>query len=784
MNLFKKSLLSPAVALLLYSSAMADDLTYSIEKQSLKDAIETISKKANKPYIANSALFEGKTSNAIKDIKGTKNALDEILKNSGLEAVIEDGAIIIKKKMIVGSGTVLEDININEVYTLGKNTENTNSYTTGSMNTAMKLDLSIKETPQSVSVVTQQQIEDMGLSNITDVVNSVTGLSSNNLDSERNSYSARGFGINNYQIDGVTTTYDGGFMTGETSQDITMYDRVEIVRGSTGLLTGAGNPSAAINLIRKHADSKEFKGDVSFQGGSWDKYKGTLDVQTPLDEKGKVRARIATSYEEKKSFIDYYENKKTVLYGVVDADITDNTRVSLGAGYQKNDPRGSMWGGLPSKFSDGTSTNWDRSKSTASDWTYWSSENKNYFTNIEHYFNNDIKLYGAYSYSNNKGESKLSYISGKLDKDTGSGLTASSIQGYDSSQKQYNIDMYASIPFQVNKLDHEIVAGLMYSKQNLEAYNIPPISGSFDRTISNFYTFTGIVEPTWGSSNQVVDSNVKQTAAYLVGRFSITDDLKFIAGSRITTWERDLYYYGQIQNYDYNNILTPYAGLVYNINDNYTIFTSYTDIFNPQNARDKDGKYLDAIEGKNYETGIKGLFFEDKLNASFSVFRIEQDNLAQTDPSGAFIPGTTTQASIAAEGTTSKGFEIDINGEITDNWNLSVGYSQFEAKDTDANNINTSFPRKTFNVFSKYNWDKFSLGAGANWRDRTYNNGVEQESYILVNAMAKYKFDKNLSVQLNANNIFDEKYYANIGFYNQISYGDPRNYTLTLNYSF
>ncbi|WP_419671569.1 hypothetical protein [Aliarcobacter butzleri] len=141
-----------------------------------------------------------------------------------------------------------------------------------------------------------------------------------------------------------------------------------------------------------------------------------------LMRKGNVRARIATSYEEKKSFIDYYENKKTVLYGVVDADITDNTRVSLGTSYQKNDPKGSMWGGLPSKFSDGTSTNWDRSKSTASDWTYWSSENKNYFTNVEHYFDNDIKLYGAYSYSDNYGDSKLSYVSGSLDKNTGSGL--------------------------------------------------------------------------------------------------------------------------------------------------------------------------------------------------------------------------------------------------------------------------------------------------------------------------------------------------------------------------
>ncbi|MFX4267254.1 TonB-dependent siderophore receptor [Aliarcobacter butzleri] len=776
----KAKIITSASAILLCSSLFAQDV-YTVKNMSLKQALEKISKESKLAYIVDESLISGKTAPNIENVQGLKNALNQVLNGSGLEATIEKGTIIIEK--IVGQGTVLEPISVNDSY-LGSTTENSNSYTTGSMNTATKLDLSIRETPQSVSVVTQQQIEDKGLENITDVVNSVTGLSSNNLDSERNSYSARGFGINNYQIDGVTTTYDSGFMTGETSQDLTMYDRVEIVRGSTGLLTGAGNPSAAINLVRKHANSKEFKGDVSLQGGSWDKYKGTLDVQAPLDEKGNVRARIATSYEEKKSFIDYYENKKTVLYGVVDADITDNTRVSLGTSYQKNDPKGSMWGGLPSKFSDGTSTNWDRSKSTASDWTYWSSENKNYFTNVEHYFDNDIKLYGAYSYSDNYGDSKLSYVSGSLDKNTGSGLSTAAVQGYENFQKQHNVDIYTSIPFQVNKLDHEIVAGVMYTEQDLEAYNTPSIAGSFNSNIDNFYTYKGTSEPKWGKSSQVVDTNTKQTAGYLVGRISLTDSLKFIGGSRITNWERDAFNYGEKQNYEHNNILTPYAGLVYNINDNYTIFTSYTDIFNPQSERDKNGKYLNPIEGKNYEAGIKAAFFEDKLNASFSVFRIEQDKLAQTDPSGAMIPGTTTQASIEAEGTTSKGFEIDINGEITDNWNLGIGYSQFEAKDATDNKINTSFPRKTFNVFSKYSWDKFSLGAGANWREKTYENGVEQESYVLVNAMAKYKIDKDLSVQLNVNNIFDEKYYTNIGFYNQVSYGDPRNFTLTMKYDF
>ncbi|MFY9083142.1 TonB-dependent receptor plug domain-containing protein, partial [Aliarcobacter butzleri] len=199
MNLFKKSLLSPAVALLICSNIYADNISYSIEKQSLKDAIEKISNKANKPYIASGEIFDGKTSNAIKDITGTQNALDEVLKNSGLEAVMEDGAIIIKKLPVIGKGTVLEPISVNDSY-LGSTTEGTNSYTTGSMRTATKLDLSLRETPQSVSVITNQLIEDKKIDDFDTLMKNVTGVGSDKgLFDNRASYSLRGFNLDYYQ---------------------------------------------------------------------------------------------------------------------------------------------------------------------------------------------------------------------------------------------------------------------------------------------------------------------------------------------------------------------------------------------------------------------------------------------------------------------------------------------------------------------------------------------------------------------------------------------------------
>lgn len=155
----KSILVAPVLAILLSTSLNAEQ--FSISNLSLKQAIEEISKKSNMPYMVDGKLLDGKKAPNIKNIEGVENALNEILKDTNLKATIEDGTILIREKAI-GQGTVLEPISVNDSY-LGSTTENSNSYTTGSMNTATKLDLSIRETPQSVSVVTQQQIEDMGL---------------------------------------------------------------------------------------------------------------------------------------------------------------------------------------------------------------------------------------------------------------------------------------------------------------------------------------------------------------------------------------------------------------------------------------------------------------------------------------------------------------------------------------------------------------------------------------------------------------------------------------------
>ncbi len=669
-------------------------------------------------------------------------------------------------------------------------TEGTESYTTDSMNTATRLSLPIRQTPQSVSVVTRQMIDDMALESITDVVGVTTGVTSKALDSSRSGFAARGFDITNLQIDGVPTTWSSGWAAGETEMDTVLYDRVEIVRGATGLVTGAGNPSAAINLVRKRADSEQFRGFVSGQVGSRDRYQGTLDVSGALNESGRVRGRVVGSYLESDSFVDLAKNERSVLFGTLGIDLTDNTLLNIGASYQDNSPTASMWGGLPTWFSDGTRTDWDRSKTTATDWSEWASKHTTYYANVEHVFDSGTKLYAAYSRSINEGDLRLLYVSGAPDRVTGLGLSASP-SWYDVTREQDNLDLYVSTPFSFAGQDHEFVLGLMHSKQELVTDNRPrlntPVAG-------NYYDWDGSYpEPAWGPSSTYTTQDTEQLGAYAVARLRLAEPLQLIIGSRISNWDTSgTKWNGDPYEFEHDKELTPYAGLVYDINDQHSAYVSYSEIFNPQDYQDRNGDYLDPLEGQNYEAGVKGEYFAGRLNAALAVFRIEQDNLAQPDV-GAVVPGGIAQAYYPAQGTTSDGYEIELSGALTDNWNLMVGWAQFSAKDADGERVNTRFPRRTANIFSTYRIDRLTLGGGVNWEDGNYtvaNNPLgqaeklEQPSYALVNLMARYQLSDALSAQLNIDNLLDKKYYSQIGFYSQHAFGEPRNGKLTLKYSF
>ncbi|MGD8176911.1 TonB-dependent siderophore receptor [Marinimicrobium sp. ARAG 43.8] len=670
------------------------------------------------------------------------------------------------------------------------------------LDTATGLGLTIQETPQSVSILTQERMKDQNIDTILEVVNNTVGVSSAEVDNVRNDFYSRGFQIDSYQIDGVPTSWSLGGDSGETVADTVIYERIEVVRGATGLLTGVGDPSASINLVRKHADSTELSGYVDVSAGRWDQKSITTDISSGLNESGSLRGRFVGKHSSGDSHENYYEDDSNVLYGVLEADLSADTLLRVGASYQHNDPKGATWGILPTFYSDGTIADWDVSTNTAMPWTRWETTNTNYFASINHTFNNGWQLIANYNRLNYETDNRLLYVSGTVDRETGGGLSAQRYRS-DGKSTQDSFDLQLKGDFNLFNQTHEFVLGALHSDQSTDTFNQTPADQNppppeYDSVpVENFFESSGIQEPEWDPErvhNQ--DVSTKQRGYYAATRLSATDKLKFILGGRVATWLRDGSQWGTDYDYGNRNEFIPYAGALYDITDTHRVYASYTEIFDSQNSRDADGELLDPLQGKSFEVGLKSRFLNDRLHTTIAVFDIEQDNLAQVDTSFEGTPEQTT-AYYPAQGTESIGFELEVVGQPIDGWNITAGYSQYTAEDAQGNDVNTAQPTKQFKLFTTYQFldslPGLTIGGGVNWQDETYSVGTNpigqpgrltQEAYSLVNLMARYEFNDALSVQFNAANVTDEKYYSQISYFSSYRYGKPRDYTLSLNYRF
>jgi len=668
--------------------------------------------------------------------------------------------------------------------------ERAEGYSVRRTSAGTRFDLAPREIPQSVSIISHQRIEDQNLDDIIDVLANTTGVSSTQSDTERTEFYARGFYIDSYQYDNLPTQMVQNWSYGDSGLDLALYDRVEVVRGATGLLTGAGNPSASVNLIRKHADSAELTGSVSVNVGSWGRTRSTVDVTTPLNASGTVRARVIGSYLDTESQMDRYDQHKTLGYAVIDADLTPDTQLSVGYDYQQKRANGATWGGFPMLFSDGSPTPFDKSFSANPGWTYWDTTSKRLFATLEHGFANDWKVRMGATHDETKADDKLFYPAyndwttgaSLLDPVTGAGVTPSA-GFYNTERKVDAVDGYVEGPFQLFGREHQVMAGLSYNKRDYANYGDYQMGWApLDNYLAGVADFP---EPNWVSTLPLQsEGTITQKAGYAAARLALADPLKLILGARYTDWKSE----GEGSDRSHKET-TPYAGLVYDLNDTWSTYAAYTEIFQPQTARDRNATYLDPVDGKSYEVGVKAAWFDNRLNASLAVFRIEQDNVAQitNEP----IPSRPGEfAYIGARGTVSRGFELELNGELAPGWNGTFGASRYVAKDINGADINTNLPQTTIKLFTSYTPQSLSdltVGGGVNWQNGIYYpvpayGRIEQESYALVSAFVRYRLAPQFSVQANLNNLLDKEYLSQINGYG--AYGDGRNGSITFTWSF
>jgi outer membrane receptor for ferric coprogen and ferric-rhodotorulic acid len=374
---------------------------------------------------------------------------------------------------------------------------------------------------------------------------------------------------------------------------------------------------------------------------------------------------------------------------------------------------------------------------------------------------------------------------------------------YVSEPKQTNVNLIANGPFQWFGREHKFTAGFMYSLRKGSWSNRDAVEDQEDLApVGDFDEWDGsYAEPALGERYLGSMSTYTQLGVYSAVRLQVSDRFKLIGGTRFSNWQQEDdsgAWTAAAFEIEHNGVFTPYAAVIYDITDAVSAYASYTEIFQPDTKKDRNGKYVDPREGGSYELGLKSVFFDGALNATGAVFFVDQNNFAVADV-GFFVPGTLTPAYRTTQGVESKGYELEIAGEITPSWHAALGWTHYSAKDAQDQDVAVDHPRRMLKLFSKYSLESvlrgLSVGAGVSWESAKPATDVNpatgarervgESSYALLDLMAKYELSEQVVVQLNVNNVLDEKYrYSSYWWGAPYTYGDPRNALLSVDYRF
>ena len=650
-------------------------------------------------------------------------------------------------------------------------------------NGATGLELSIKETPQSISVATTETLDEQGVTSTNEALDMLTGIDVQQYETNRASYVSRGFEIQHLQVDGAGTQNAWGTVVGE--MDTALFEKVELIRGANGLLTGVGNSSGTINYVRKRPTNED-EGSITLNAGSYDQIRGVVDYNKVLTEDGRVAARVVLANESTDSHIRDLHTDRTTAYVTVDAQVGENGVLTGGVSHTTQEQDSPMWGSLTLNYLSGGYADFDTSASTSADWTYWDTETTSAFVDYLHMFSDTLEGKVSVNATQFTGDSQLLYAynpSGTGLNDDNTGLTGWPYAGH-TERDWVIVDAQLNGEYELLGRSHRFIAGISHSHEKTATSNRPVTSGGF-LALGDFSTYDGssYAEPVFGASTARTTGQTDITRLYGATQYAITDALDFFGGVNAIKLSRTgASIYGNAPStgsWPDMGEVTPYYGFTYDFNDDTTAYASYSSIFQVQDNQDINGLYVDPMQGVNYELGIKSEFFDDQLLASAAVFKAEQLGLAT-------FAGTLGDGSYYYEGkdTYSEGVEVEVNGAVSENTHAFVGASHVTVTGVDGERTMKYSPQTMVKLGATTELQTLpvKLGFTTQWRSDVVGDGAKQDAFAVTDVFAKYQVSEDMDVQLNIDNVFNKKY-VEVSSFGGI-YGAPISAMVSLNVSF
>ncbi|GAB3376765.1 TonB-dependent siderophore receptor [Spongiibacter taiwanensis] len=639
----------------------------------------------------------------------------------------------------------------------------------GETNTATKLDLTIFETPQTVTAVSRAQMDDFLLTKANDVLDYTPGVTVEEVETHRTYYTARGFDIVNFQYDGVGTPFAFGLVQGQS--DTAIYDKVEVVKGAAGLVTGLANPSATINFVRKRPN-EALQASARASVNEWNGYRLDGDASGALAEG--VRGRVVVATEDGESYLDRLEESTNLFYGVLEFDLSEATLLTVGHSYDNNEADGILWGALPLNYADGKQTNYDVSTSSATDWAFRNTEENQSFVELQHRITDRWTAKAVYSYTDTDIESELFYVAGSPNRDE-TGLSAYTGR-YLNGVKRDMLDISISGFVEAAGRDHEVVLG--YNRADVE------ITGA---GFVNFATGYPTLGADWAEGNtprpDFVDDNggsdVEQEhrAFYAATRISVTDQLSALLGTRRADYEQTGQNYGADARQQADKSV-PFYGLTYQLTDKLMAYGSYSEVFSPQVFVDPQLRPLGPIEGESTEVGVKMSFNNESAILTLAAFQSEIENY------GVYVGdhpnGTATYDPRHQE---SEGYEVELSGQFSEGLNLAAGYTYVNVEDATGGDV-PYIPEHMIKASAAYRipgMPKLKIGGVVKWQEHTTTptDSAEQDGYAVLDLLVSYQLTDKITAAINIDNVTDEKYLNSL-YWDQGYYGAPRNVELSV----
>jgi len=653
------------------------------------------------------------------------------------------------------------------------------------ISSATKTDTRIRDIPQSISVITEEQIKDQSLLGLTDAIKYSPGVMAGQGEGNRDSVWFRGNqSTSDLFVDGVRDDV-------QYYRDLYNIDRVEVLMGPNGMIFGRGGVGGVINRVTKEAHW-ENKNELRMQGGTYDHKRSSIDLNSGINET--LAVRINAMIEDSGSFRQGVESEKKAINPTFTFKPSDKTKIVVGMEYfndKRTNDRGipSVSNGLQSRpFSTSRSTFFGNASQSPNEAIV-----KNGYAIIDHTFDNGMSVKNTTRFSDYDKYYQNVYANSSVQANG-----TFTIDGYyDNTQRQNFFNQTdLTYNFKTGSVSHKLLTGLEIGLQENQNYRI--VNSGTDPTPLASNPFALLTFNSSRSRNTSTD--ISNQAIYLQDQIYLNEQFQIIAGLRYDKFKTKFNDSVTIANSATINdqFISPRVGLVYKPIEPVSLYTNYSLSYLPRTGEQLTSltssiKSFDPEKFTNIEAGIKYDLLQS-FSISSSIYRLERSKMAITDPSS---PTNT----IIVDGQVTKGFELGVAGKLFDSYSMYGGYTYQDAEITKNQGTGDAqitsgtplghVPKHTFSLWNKYEMNEtWSAALGVVSRSDmfaatpTTSTAVKLPGYARLDAAIYANINKQTKLQLNIENLLDKTYYQSAHNNNNIMYGYPLTARATLTYTF